>query len=176
MEIPITSSEDDVEEQEDGLMYTDSSDLELTRDRSRGEQVIGLRFDNVAISQGAKIASAYVQFTADGPSTATTNLVIRAERTANASTFRQSKHDVSTRVTTEASVDWSPTPWTEPSEQSEKQRTPDLSRMIQQIVSQDDWKAGNAVALVISGTGYRRAVAYDGEPHAAPKLHVEYEP
>ena len=62
------------------------------------------------------------------------------------------------------------------SEQSEKQRTPDLSQILQQIVSQDEWKTGNDLALVITGRGYRNAVAYDGDANAAPILHVEYEP
>jgi hypothetical protein len=71
-------------------------------------------------------------------------------------------------------VKWSPEAWTESSERSKKQRTPDISQIIQAVVSQSDWKSGNALVIVINGSGQRPAVAYDGKPAAAPMLHIEY--
>lgn len=172
----ISSSTADVEGQEDGAIYADSSDLELTRDGRRGIQVIGLRFMDVSIPKGAKITRAYLQFTAESTGNAMTKLAVRAHLSANSPTFSRRNRDVSSRPTTDVSVKWSPMPWMELAEQSEKQRTPDLSRLIQRIISQDGWNTGNALALVISGRGYRNAVAYDGDPDAAPILHIEYEP
>ena len=172
----ITSSTDDVEEQEDGSINTDSSNLQLTRDGRRGRQVIGLRFDNIAVPQDAKITRAYVQFTAAGAGKAATNLVIHADRSPDASPFKDQNCNVTSRLKADASVKWSPSLWAQPSEQSERQRTPDLSRIIQEIISQEDWESGNALVLMITGTGYRNAVSSDGNSGGAPMLHIECEP
>lgn len=176
LETRVTSSADDVEEAEDGSMYTGRPNLHFARDGEHGFQVIGLRFDKITIPQGAKITRAYAQFTAAGAGKAKTRLAIRAQRSTSALMFSENKSDVSSRLTTESSVNWSPPQWMQKSEQSDKQRTSDLSRIIQEVVSQDDWKSGNALALVISGRGYRNAVSYDGDPNAAPILHVEFAP
>ena len=52
--------------------------------------------------------------------------------------------------------------------------TPDLGAVVQEIVSRPGWAAGNAVVLIVSGTGHRTARAYDGKPAGAPVLHLEY--
>jgi hypothetical protein len=60
---------------------------------------------------------------------------------------------------TAAYVEWSPDPWRQP---GSKEATPNLGLVIQELVNQDDWSAGNSVALVIervSGDGTRRAKA-----------------
>ena len=175
LETRVTSSADDVEEAEDGSMFTGRPNLHFARDGERGFQVIGLRFDEIAIPQGAKITRAYAQFTADGAGKAKTKLVIRAQRSPNAPTFSQDKSDVSSRPTTVTSVDWSPPQWMQKSEQAENERTSDLSQIIQEVVSQKDWKTGNALVFVIAGRGFRNAVAYDQDPNAAAILYVEYE-
>ncbi len=176
IESRITTSTDDVEEAEDGAMHTDRPNLHFARNRERGFQVIGLRFTDIAIPQGAKITRAYVQFTANGPGKATTRLIIRAQRSPNAQTFNPRKKDVSSRFMTDSAVEWSPRQWLETLEQAEKQRTSDLARIIQEVVSQGEWKPGNALALVIAGRGFRNAVAFDGDPKAAALLYVEFEP
>jgi len=59
-------------------------------------------------------------------------------------------------------------------ERSEKQRTPDLSSLIQEVVDQPDWQKGNSLVLVISGSGRRNAesdyVGWSGDP----MLYVEH--
>ncbi len=46
--------------------------------------------------------------------------------------------------------------------------------MIQALVDRPGWTSGNALALVVSGTGERTAHSYDGSATQAPLLHVEY--
>ena len=75
----MQSTNDDVEEQVDGSIYSESSDLELTRDGTRGKQIIGLRFSNIDIPQGAKITNSFVQFTANSLGKAKTRLAIHGE-------------------------------------------------------------------------------------------------
>merc|ERR1711871_1011477 len=56
-------------------------------------------------------------------------------------------------------VEWSPGAWNQP---RSKEATPNLGLIIQELVNQHDWSAGNSVALVIErvrGDGTRRAMA-----------------
>jgi hypothetical protein len=45
---------------------------------------------------------------------------------------------------------------------------------VSEIVTRPGWLSGNALVLIITGTGQRTAEAYNGVPAAAPLLHVEY--
>ena len=54
------------------------------------------------------------------------------------------------------------------------QRTPNLTALVQAVISRPGWAQGNALALQISGTGRRTAEAFNGVATAAPLLHVEY--
>jgi hypothetical protein len=170
----IEFSIDDAEEQEDGSIYLDSSDLELVRDSNRGDQVIGIRFREIAIPKDARITKAYLQFTCNEPGKEKTELSIRAERSPDASAFEKLMNNVSSRSVTDQSVKWLPEPWAKSNERTENQRTPDLAGLIQEIVSQRGWKKGNAVAFVITGSGQRSAISSDG-PGVSSILHVEYE-
>ena len=80
--------------------------------------------------------------------------------------------DISSRPTGGAPVAWEPTGW--PST-GVTQSTPDLASLIQQVVDRDGRSAGNALALIISGTGgTRTAEAYDRISADAPLLEVVY--
>jgi hypothetical protein len=59
-------------------------------------------------------------------------------------------------------------------EQGAAQRTPDLAPVLQELVNAPSWASGDAVVLVVTGSGRRTAEAFDGLPAAAPLLHVEY--
>ncbi len=54
------------------------------------------------------------------------------------------------------------------------QRTPSLVALVQEIVDRPGWVEGNGMAFIISGSGTRVAEAVDGDPAAAPLLHIEY--
>jgi len=54
------------------------------------------------------------------------------------------------------------------------QRTPDVSALVQAVVSRTGWASGNALAVQFSGTGRRTAEAFEGGASFAPVLHVEY--
>jgi hypothetical protein len=56
------------------------------------------------------------------------------------------------------------------------QRTPDLAEVIQEVVDQPGWSPGNALVLLVSGSGKRVAEAFDGVASAAPELVLVYEP
>jgi PKD repeat protein len=162
----------DVEEVASGTVYVNSSDLELVTDGS-AVQTVGIRWTGLAIPNGAVITAAYIQFAAKEAQSVVTNLTFRAEASDNAASFGSSAFNVTSRPRTTASSLWSPVAWVV-GEAGANQRTPDLSHVIREIVSRPGWASGNAIAIVVNGTGHRTAWAYDGSAAAAPLLHVEY--
>lgn len=170
----IASGSDDVEENANGSMYFNSSDIELVADGSRGNQTIGLRFTGLNIPQGATIDRAYLQFTTDETNSGTTNLVIRGHDTNNAGVFTSANNNVSGRTKTSASVSWSPASWNSVGQSGSGQRSPEIKSIIQEIVNRSGWSAGNSMVMIITGTGERTAESYEGSSSNAPLLHIEY--
>ena len=154
----VAAASDDAEENATGSVSTTSSDLELVYDGSN--QVVGLRFANLAIPRNASILSAYIQF--------------QGEAIDNAATFVVVNSNISTRARTTASASWAPAAWSLAGETGLNQRTPSLAPIVQEIVNRGGWASGNALAILFSGTGHRTARAYDGVAAAAPLLHIEY--
>ncbi len=171
----ISSGIDDVEEESDGDIYTNSSDLELVYDNwARGNQHVGLRFRNISIPQGATIEDAYIQFTTDETNSGGTNLTVWAHDTDNASQFSTNRYNVSSRSKTSASAAWAPSAWNSVSESGSNQRTPNLKSLVQEVVNRGGWQSGNALAFIISGSGERTAEAYEGNSSQAARLVVTY--
>jgi hypothetical protein len=152
----------------------DSSDLELVDDS--GVQTVGMRFLNVTVPPGATIVNAYVQFQVDETTSVATNLRIEAHDVDNAGVFTTSSNNISSRVRTTAFQLWTPPAWNTEGAAGVAQRTPNISNVIKEIVDRPLWVSGNALVVIITGTGKRVAEAYDGVPAAAPLLHIEYTP
>jgi uncharacterized protein YjiK len=171
-EVRVMASSDDAEESATGSVSLTSTDLELVYDGSN--QTVGMRFNGVAVPQGAQILNAYVQFKVDEVNSEATSLTIRGQATDNAPTFVASNQNISSRPRTTASVAWSPVPWTTVNEVGPNEQTPSLVAVIQEIVNRPGWAGGNSLAIIITGSGHRTARAYDGETTGAPLLHVEY--
>jgi hypothetical protein len=169
--LPVIQGSDDAEESPAGAVSRSSSDLELVSDGSV-VQTVGMRFSGVPIPAGALIANAWVQFQTDEAKSVATSLVVRGQAADHAATFSSTAFGISSRPTTAASVAWSPATWTVVGERGPNQRTPPITAVVQEIVSRAGWTAGNALALIVRGTGVRTAEAFDGT--APPVLHVEY--
>jgi len=174
IEIGIVNGNDSVEDQLDRGMYMDSSDLELPNDG--GLQVIGLRFLNVEVPKGANIVEAYVVFTVDettGPEAV--NLIIDGELVPDAPAFADVMYNVTDRTRTAAQVDWQPEAW--PATGVKKQ-TSDISAVIQEIISQEGWAGGNALAIIISDNpdnpSKGNRVAVSGAGGNVTMLHIEF--
>jgi PKD repeat protein len=164
------ASSDDAEEYSTGAMYLNSSDLELIHDTS--DQTVGMLWTGLALPQGASITAAYIQFGSKENQTEVTNLTFRGQAADSATTFTTTAGNVSTRPRTTASMAWSPAPWTAGQVAI---NTPDMSAVIQEIVSRPGWKSGNSLAVIVNGIGHRTAWAFDGDPKNCPLLHVEYQ-
>jgi len=173
-EARATAGSDDAEERASGSVSLSSSDLELVVDGS-STQTVGLRFPSLSVPSGATVVRAWIQFTTDEVKTGATSLTIAAQAADNPTTFVNSSRNVSSRPRTTATVAWSPPGWFTVGQQGTAQQTPDLSAPLQQVFSRAGWAAGNAVVLVLTGTGTRTAEAFDRSAANAPVLHVEYQ-
>lgn len=162
-----------------GAMDLTSSDLEIMTDGSKN-QIIGIRFGNIDVPQGAAISRAYIQFTNKGDKNPVSgNAYVTAEDADNAATFAGTSFNITGRVQLTDSVLW--TGSTDASwgtgaggAAGALQRTPDLKTLVQAIVNRPGWASGNALVLMLKGSGVRNTYSYDGNTSSAPKLILEY--
>jgi hypothetical protein len=171
VDVRVAANSDDAEESDSGNVRLSSSDLELVFDSSN--QTVGIRFTGVTVPRGAKITNAYVQFQVDETGTDAASLTIAGVAADNVATFSSASKDISSRPRTSRSVSWVPPPWPTKGAAGRDQRTPNLASVIQEIVNRPGWSGGNALALVITGTGRRTADAYESGAGSAPLLHIE---
>lgn len=170
----IAQSSDDAEQNlaTNGVNLT-SSDLELVNDTGV-DQEIGMRFQNIAIPQGAMITNAYIEFTVDGAHSGTTNLNFYGEAADNATVFAATTNNITSRAKTSATVAWSNVPaWTTI---GQTQQTPNIAPLVQEIINRAGWLSGNSLAVIVNGTtgSLRRAVSYNGGALSAALLVVQY--
>lgn len=174
--VPVTSSSDDAEQSAAGVVTLDSTDLELVRDdaTSSGDQTVGLRFPNLPVPADAVLSSAYLQFIADETNNTSTALTLRAEAADNAATFTSTANNISARPLTTSSVSWAPAAWNAVDERGSLQRTPDLSSLVNEIISRPGWSNGHALAFIITGTGQRTVDAADEIGGTPATFNVNY--
>jgi hypothetical protein len=167
VEVLVSQSSDDAEElvaERPGWVLTKNQDLELGVD-DLGQQLVGVRFPQLPVPQGATIEQAYIEFTADEDGNAIANLTFYGHSADSAPIFRDTAYDISTRRKTYAAVTWSNVP---PWAADGKYQTPSLKAIVQEIVSRANWAPSNALAFIISGSGRRTAVAWDGADSLEP--------
>ena len=104
-----------------------------------------------------------------GPASFTATLISPAD---NAAPFGSS---VSTLPRTTTAVQWSPADWPTVGEQGPDQRTSNIAAVIQEIIGRPGWQEGNALVLIITGSGKRTAESTNGGGNGTPLLHVEYQ-
>ncbi len=182
VDIAISSGNDDVEERENGDLYTNSSDLELVYDSysNSGYQVIGLRFRGVGVPKNATITNAYLQFTADESNSTDAELEIALHDSSNSPAFSNS-NKVSNRSTLSSKIIWTPNSWSS-NQSGNAQRSPDLKNMVQSLVNKSNWVSGNNISFIIRGKGRsltdtsakRVADSYEGGSSKAARIVINY--
>jgi len=172
-EFAVGFSEDDAEQKlSDNTVDLTSPDLDFSSAR-----LIGVRFRIVKIPKGAHIVNATVQFSATTAGTGSLTLSIRTQAANNAPAFSGVVNNLSSRTLTVTDVPWSPPNWNA-GDNGPDQRTPNLDKIIQAIVSDPMWVEGNPLVLIIrttSGTGARHAFSMDGSSARMPVLAVDFE-
>jgi hypothetical protein len=147
-----------------------------------GVNTSAMRFTDVKIPQGSKIVNAALKV---GTPTYTYfwrpedcfEGLIQAEATGNATNFSSPDRLVYSLPRTGASVAWV----IGLGDYGYRLTSPDIGAVLQEIVKRPDWSEGNAIAIVISGTGTRpkdfELCAYDFVSESArvpPGLVVTY--
>ena len=169
----IQRDNDDAVERSDGS-------IDLTGDRlsivpGDEPQTVGLRFDNVQIKPGRKIESAHIQFATASERRDTTRVRFSVEDSGDAAVFTEQINDISQRLFIDE-VSWEVPQWEKLGRAEESERTPDLAKLIQQVVDRTDWRSGHAICVAITGSGDRSARSYDGDAKLAPELVVRLAP
>ncbi len=180
LDIRITDQTQDTEERvSNGKMDNNDGSLDIGYEKSN-KQLIGLRFENVAIPQGSTINSAYLQFTAKVDDSKGANFILSAEASDNAAALTTSTGNVSSRTETTAKYNWDNVPsW----EKNKNYQTGDLSALVQEVTDRNGWEFGNAIALIIqAGSGCdssdcrRRAKSRNNTSSNQPLLHIDFTP
>lgn len=191
----VAASADDAEEQLDNGntgIANGSPDLDLGR-YYQGDStatMIGLRFQGIQLPDNAKVTEAWLEFTIQrataGPEGDAISLEIAGEDSDNAVLFKNENKNISnttTRPETDEKVTWGSltTPSTDPwTPANETRKTPNLNKIVQEVIDRDGWKTGNAIAFKIKYKAYstsakRDVYSYDGSQSKAPVLHIRYE-
>lgn len=134
-------------------------------------QTVALRFQTVDVPQGATITSAQLKFTAKSSDTELTDVVIAAEASDDAAAYVATSNNITNRATGSVSVPWTIESWVE----DNSHLSPDISAVVQEVVSRSGWCGGNAMSFILSGTGLRQAISADGSSGDAPQLVLEYQ-
>ncbi len=163
VDVVVARSSDDAEESS-GISLA-SGDLDLS------EQIVGVRFNGVAVPRGSVVTDAYVEFTAHRSRSSSASMAIRGAASDNAPTFKKTSANISSRRVTTAAVAWSPKTWTV----DQKQRTPALTAIVQEIVNRSGWASDNSLVIIFKkGSGKREARTYDDNPSKTARLHIEF--
>lgn len=167
----VTASADDARETDGTVVLTDAN-IGLTA----GSYYYGARFLAAPMAQGATISAATLTYnivttTYDSPNGAT----VVGELVSNAAVFTTDANNVSNRYVntpTTAIVTWAGI------DIGAGDKTLDVTAIVQEIVNQAGWAAGNALALVIRALGggatSLNLKAYDGSTTLCPRLDITY--
>ena len=190
----IDDDDDDCEESigpiDFGGVTCSSSDLELHAENiveADDNDLIGLRWTNVIVPNGATIINATIQFHVDSVDPdEPIEVRIKGHDTDNAPAFDSSNFDISSRTNTTAFVDWDIPDWVNTSDEGPAQLTPNLASIVQEIVDRPGWLSGNAMVLKTTEWidctvascpvkfGERHAESHDGSSSSAPELRIDF--
>ena len=176
VEVPVAASSDDAEEQSrPGHPVTTTRTV--VSFGTNYYAASGFRFAGVGIPPGKTITNAYVQFTSAADGAGTVALRIYGQNADQAAAFATAGSNITSRPRTTNSVVWNPPAWSASSRGS-AQRTPDLSAILQEIVSRPGWALSNALAVIVMyepSSGAREARTYDGDPAQVAVLRAEWQ-
>lgn len=141
-----------------------------------------LRFQNVGIPRDATIQSARLDFVpAAGNNPVPNNdeqltMRVRAQLVGDAPVITAAENVIGRTPKTTAVTTWDVPEWQVESPPTH-QPGPDVTDLVQQVVSQSSWCGNNSMAFFLepdSGNSARQAVSLDGAPGLQPTLTVTY--
>jgi len=177
----VRRDSDDAEQHADGSMVLNGSTFGIGYDDGQ-QQLVGMRFRNLDIPQGATILNAKLQFgNKENRWDTGFSLRIQGHDVDDAPTFSNSWNNIGNRITaangTTATVDWNnPASWTS----NGYKDSPDISSIIQEIIDRPGWVPNNELALIVypttatSNNKSRRAYTHESNSNRAPRLVIEW--
>lgn len=168
----VSASSDDAYEDENGVVVMDVPYVPTTLyDGDKQSKIVGIRFPELKIPQGASIEDARIEFTSltttDTPST----LTFRVEDTAHSEPFEAVDGNISNRNWWNNQIDWASPEW----ETDNTFGTNNLQPFLQRIVQKTNWCGGNAVGIAVTGDGADfLASSYDRRANDGPVLRVTF--
>ena len=166
----VHTPEDDAVERANGDVVTYQKNIALA-DGTAGHHISAMRFSDLNIPQGATIEEAKIVFTSSHNTDRTANYAIKIEDVADAEPFaRNSTFTITDRSWHANTVAWNVNAWVKDS----IYQSPDLSSLLQPVVSRSDWCGGNAVSLHIDGAGYRSMYGYEQHNRRGAILRVKF--
>lgn len=151
--------------------YSDGSPI-IPKDMlflNEAERAVGMRFENIAVPHGSHVVAAYLQLTAASRALAPMSMDVRAERSVNAADLTPTMNVISVRPPTVSSVTWRLGQWTQV---GDRERSPNLARVLEEVFTQPQWQPGGAVLLIFRVSGDGRLVKATG-PAEAPSLYIQ---
>ncbi len=136
-------------------------------------QEVGFRFESVQLPDHAKITDASIQFTASKPGADNASFSIYGENVKSSNIFTNSTYNISRRTKTSNNVNWSPSNWVA-EEASSAQQTPNLTPLIEEIISQNGWTTGDPLTFIFTGSGARVAHSFKSSPSNSAALSISY--
>jgi len=162
----IENDDDDAEEAIDGSMIMDANTIQLGVGTT-----VGLRFNKVKIPRGATLQSARLMVFPQSSQNAPTDLVIKAENIGHSPAVTNVNHNLTSRTMTTAQVNWTPEPF-----QFRREYTVDILPVVSEVIGRGDWCGGNALTLLIDGTGLRNVRAVEKQYGEQAVLQLAYDP
>ena len=135
----------------------------------------GFLFRDVRIPQGSQITAAHLELNPWGYQSGVPIIVeLAGDLRGQSDDFNPGNWPPHLRPRTVSRV-----PWTIPATVTDLTSSPDISSIVQEIVSQEDWRPGNNLAILVDATGASTQFvdwqAYDFRPANAAKLIVNYQ-
>ena len=141
-------------------------------------QLIGMRFQEVAIPAGATITSAVLEFFPSEVLADAINIKISGEASDDSTPFTTTANDLSGRLKTVAAVaSWVDADW---DDVNVPEQTDDVTAIIQEIVNRPGWCGNNALSLFLENNNAAAGLAlhafsFDGDQSRAPMLRVDFD-
>lgn len=175
----ISASFNDAEQVVDGAVSITGKDLALGYDKAASKStVVGLRFPDLPIPQGATITTAKLYFVPSENTGGGAYIRIWSEDTDNSSPFNTRVNNLHDRSLTTNKVEWSAPTWSVGMDYNSPEAiSPELSGVVQEVVNRSGWKAGNDLAFVVKGSWERIAKSWDtnGSDSESVGLWIKWE-
>lgn len=160
---------------EDGATYSPSiSPGWVGTGQTAGAGYLGVRFTGVAVPVGATVTAARLEVTSPATQWSALGFDMAAEAAANSAPFSTGSRPSQRPLLTPRVTHFSDAQWTA----GQRIALDDISSLLRAVVQQPAWAPGQALTLVLRGTGgawSRKAVAaVEGGAANAPRLVVTY--